>query len=569
MIKNEIILQGRNLDKLISEAETELNSSRDNIEIEIIEENKTLLGVNYKIKAFLITESKMEKIEKIIDDIHENWESTISDITTEEEITDKELFEHKSINDDLDNDIDIEKEVIDCSYEISVSQDGMEAYLTVIPPIGGKEMNMDDIYEQLSIKNIKNGILEQEIEAIVNNKEYNNKKLIAKGTPPINGKDATLQYHFDTSSERKVCISDDGKVDFRELSLIKNVKENQILVTMIPETKGVNGKNVYDEEVQAKDGKKINLPRGKNVSPTEDGLRLISSTNGEVKLIDNKVSVFSVYEVNSNVDNTTGNIRFIGKVIVRGNVLTGFTIEADEDVEIYGVVEGAQIYSKGNIVLHRGIQGMNRGELRCDGDLIAKFIENSTVHAKGNIQTEAIMHSNIYCGKKLTVKGKKGLLVGGEVRVSEEITAKIIGSPMATVTDIEVGTNPEMRNKYDSHKKEIANAIDNLHKLTQAVDLLTKIGRSTELTEEKKVLLSKSIMMKLQMQNKIEKLKSEISYLESYIEEISNGKIKVEGVVFPGTKVTIGSNSLYIKDQIQYVTFYRYGGEIKIGSFER
>ena len=62
MIKNEIILQGRNLDKLISEAETELNSSRDNIEIEIIEENKTLLGVNYKIKASLKTESKMKKI---------------------------------------------------------------------------------------------------------------------------------------------------------------------------------------------------------------------------------------------------------------------------------------------------------------------------------------------------------------------------------------------------------------------------------------------------------------------------------------------------------------------------
>lgn len=569
MIKKEIILQGRNLDKLISEAETELSSSRDSIEIEIIEENKTLLGVNYKIKAFLKTESKMKKIEKIIDDIQDNWESKISDIITEEESTDKELFEYKSINHDLDNDIDAQKEVIDCGYEISISQDGMGAYLTVIPPIGGKEINLDDIYEQLSIKNIKYGILEKEIEAIVNNKGYNNEKLIAKGTPPINGKDASLQYHFDTSNESKVCISDDGKVDFRELSLIKNVKENQILVTMIPETKGVNGKNVYDEEVQAKDGKKINLPRGKNVSLTEDGLSLISSINGEVKLIDNKVSVFSVYEVNSNVDNTTGNIRFIGKVIVRGNVLTGFTIEADEDVEIYGVVEGAQIYSKGNIVLHRGIQGMNRGELRCDGDLIAKFIENSTVHAKGNIQTEAIMHSKIYCGKKLTVKGKKGLLVGGEVRVSEEITAKVIGSPMATVTDIEVGTNPEMRNKYDNHKKELTNATDNFHKLTQAVDLLTKIGRSTELTEEKKALLSKSIMMKLQMQNKIEKLKSEISYLESYIEEISNGKIKVEGVVFPGTKVTIGSNSLYIKDQIQYVTFYRYGGEIKIGSFER
>lgn len=570
MVKNEIILQGRNLDKLIFEAEAKLNSNRDNMEIEIIEENKTLLGVNYKIKATLKEKSRLEKLEKIIGSIQDDWESSVSsDYSGEGKTADIKSYEHDVLNNHLENDEDIEKELIDCIYEISVTQDSMEAHLTVIPPKGGRGVNLDDIFEQLKIKNIKFGVLEEEIESIANNKIYNNSILIAKGKPPINGEDAILKYHFDTSNERKVCISDDGKVDFRELSLIKNVNENQILVTMIPSTKGVNGQNVYGEDVQAKDGKKVNLPRGKNVAITEDGLSLISTIKGEVKLVDNKVSVFPVYEVNSNVDNTTGNIRFVGKVIVKGNVLTGFVIEADEDVEIYGVVEGAQIYSKGNIILHRGIQGMNRGELRCDGDLIAKFIENSRVHAKGNIQTEAIMHSMIYCGKKLEVKGKKGLLVGGEIRASEEIKAKVIGSPMATVTDIEVGTNPEMRSKYESLKMEMRNSTENLLKLTQAVDLLTKIGRSTELTEEKKALLNKSIVMKLQMQNKIEQLKSEISYLESYIEEISNGKIKVEGLVYPGTKVTIGSNSMYIKDQIQYVTFYRYGGEIKIGSFER
>lgn len=570
MVKNEIILQGRNLDKLIFEAEAKLNSNRDNMEIEIIEENKTLLGVNYKIKATLKEKSRLEKLEEIIGSIQDDWESSVSsDYSGEGKTADIKSYEHDVLNNHLENDEDIEKELIDCIYEISVTQDSMEAHLTVIPPKGGRGVNLDDIFEQLKIKNIKFGVLEEEIESIANNKIYNNSILIAKGKPPINGEDAILKYHFDTSNERKVCISDDGKVDFRELSLIKNVNENQILVTMIPSTKGVNGQNVYGEDVQAKDGKKVNLPRGKNVAITEDGLSLISTIKGEVKLVDNKVSVFPLYEVNSNVDNTTGNIRFVGKVIVKGNVLTGFVIEADEDVEIYGVVEGAQIYSKGNIILHRGIQGMNRGELRCDGDLIAKFIENSRVHAKGNIQTEAIMHSMIYCGKKLEVKGKKGLLVGGEIRASEEIKAKVIGSPMATVTDIEVGTNPEMRSKYESLKMEMKNSTENLLKLTQAVDLLTKIGRSTELTEEKKALLNKSIVMKLQMQNKIEQLKSEISYLESYIEEISNGKIKVEGLVYPGTKVTIGSNSMYIKDQIQYVTFYRYGGEIKIGSFER
>lgn len=553
MERNAIILQGKNLDKLISEAEVKLNVSKDNIEVEIIEENKAIFGVNYKIKASLKKDIKFEKLGKIIDDIENDLESSRDDV----------------LSICLNNETDVKEEIVDCSYEISVSQDAMEAYLTVIPPKGGKEVNKEDIFEQLQLKNIKYGVLEKEINLIVNQKLYNSRILIAKGDYPTNGKDAVLQYHFDTSNERKVCISDDGKVDFRELSLIKNVSDNQILVTMIPATKGVNGQNIYGEDVQAKDGKKINLPKGKNVEVTEDGLSLISTIKGEVKFIDNKVSVFPVYEVNSNVDNSTGNIRFVGKVVVKGNVLTGFIIEADEDIEIHGVVEGAQIYSKGSIILHRGMQGMSKGELRCDGDLIAKYIENSKVYAKGNIQTEAIMHSTVYCGKKLEVRGRKGLIVGGEVKASEEIKAKIIGSPMATVTDIEVGINPEIRTKYENLKIETAKLTDNLLKLTQAVDLLTKLSRKSELPEDKKALLNKSIMMKLQTRNKLEQFKSEMISLENYMEEISNGKIKVEGLVYPGTKVTIGSNSMYIKDQIQFVTFYRYGGEIKIGSFER
>lgn len=567
--ENTVILQGKSLDKLITEAEKKLNSTKEGINIDILEENKTIFGLNYKIKATLKEQADLErlnKLEKVIDNIEASCESSILVNDCEEiDIEDEKRMDENE--DELDgND---QEEVIDCSYEITVTKDRMEAYLTVIPPQGGKEVDLNEVLQQLELYNINNGIINETIESIAINKIYNEKILIAKGTPPINGKDAVLDYHFDISNERKVSILEDGKVDFRELSLIKNVSENQILVTMTPPTEGISGYNVYNEEVQAKDGKKINLPKGKNVEVTEDGLSLVSLIKGEVKLIDNKVNVFPIYEVPANVDNSTGNIRFFGKVIVKGNVITGFTIDADEDVEVYGVVEGARIISKGNIILHRGMQGINKGELKCEGDLIAKFIENSKVYAKGNIEAEAIMHSIIYCGKKLELKGRKGLLVGGEIRVSEEIKAKVIGSPMATITQLEVGTNPEIRARYESLKIERANTTENLQKLIQAVDLLTKLSRKTELPEDKRVLLNRSIIMKLQIKNKLDQIKNEMSQLETYIEEISNGKIKVQELAYPGTKVTIGSNSLYIKDQVQFATFYRYGGEIKIGSYER
>ncbi|MCK9216535.1 MAG: FapA family protein [Firmicutes bacterium] len=576
MDKDSIVLQGNNLEKLIVDAAEKLGSVKDNLDIEILEENKKFFGTNYKIKVGLKEEhlnlEKINRLEKTLDNIETSLNSSSTANDYNENIAENKevIIEDKGLEEKASNDIDEkEAEIIDCSYEISVSPDKMEAYIIVFPPQGGKEVELNDIYEQLELNNIKYGLINDTINSIVNNKVYSQKKMIAIGTPPINGKDAVLDYHFDISVEKKVSISEDGKVDFRELSLIKNINEDQLLVTMIPPTEGVVGYNVHNEEVKAKDGKKLNLPKGKNVKATEDGLGLVSTSKGEVKLIDNKVHVLPIYEVPANVDNSTGNIRFYGKVIVRGNVITGFSIDADEDIEVYGVVEGAYIKAGGNIILHRGMQGMNKGELQCGGDLIAKFIENSKVYAKGNIEAEAIMHSIVYCGKRMEVKGRKGLLVGGDIKACEEIKAKVIGSPMATSTNLEVGTNPEIRTKYDSLKNEQEITKENYQRLSQAVDLLTKYSKKAELPDDKRVLLNKSIVMKLQTKERIKNLRTEIKDLESYIEDISNGKIKVEQLVYPGTKITIGSNSLYIKDQVQYATFYRYGGEVKIGSYEK
>ena len=49
---------------------------------------------------------------------------------------------------------------------------------------------------------------------------------------------------------------------------------------------------------------------------------LFTLTGGET------INVFPIYEVNGDVDYHTGNIDFVGTVVIRGNVLTGFRIRA-------------------------------------------------------------------------------------------------------------------------------------------------------------------------------------------------------------------------------------------------
>ena len=54
------------------------------------------------------------------------------------------------------------------------------------------------------------------------------------------------------------------------------------------------------------------------------------------------------------------------------------------------------------------------------------------------IVSDAIMHSNISAGQAIQVTMNKGLLVGGLSRAGALIEANIIGSHLATSTELEV-----------------------------------------------------------------------------------------------------------------------------------
>jgi uncharacterized protein len=595
-----IILNGKDYDKLIAEGMKRLNVKKEELHIEVLESKKNLFSSYFKIKFSLGEQKTLEIIENSIDNIlsesqktkdkHIDFEFredgvyikidqgvTMVDIVTKIDLRRIQGIDLAKIKQSVEvgshgNWIKIadpqEQRMIDSECLVKLSNDNMKAFITLTKPIGGAEITEEAIYEALRVNGVVLNINDSEIKNATALRAYDKEILAAKGIEPQAGQDAVLSYYFDISNERTINIDKDGKIDYHELSLIKNVKVGQKLVTLTPHTQGIPGKNVKGSEVAGKDGRKLVLPRGKNVDVSENGLELIASVDGEVKVIDGKVNVFSVYEVKHNVDNSTGNIRFNGKVIVTGNVMTGFIIEAEGDVEVYGVVEGALIKSSGSIILHRGIQGMNKGELYCEGNLIAKFIENCKIEVKGNIQSDAIMHSQIVCGKKLEANGRKGLLVGGTFKVGEEIKAKVIGSPMATVTELEVGVNPDMRKKYEEIKTEMKQTADNLDKTTKAVDLLTKMSKTIELPLDKKLLLTKSVRLKLQLQQNLEKILVEQNEMEVYFEELSRGKIKVYDVIYPGCRIIIGNSTMYIKDTVKFVSYYRTNAEIKMGSYD-
>jgi len=462
-----------------------------------------------------------------------------------------------------------EEERIDATVKVTVSPDKMKAYVTFTPPDNGRMLTLEEVLDELSKNGVIYGINRTNLETLVKYPVYNEMICIAEGTPPVNGENGKVEFHFDIKRDHRPTILEDGRVDFRELNLIQNIEKGGVLCSLIPPTPGKPGKTVAGTDIPALDGKPAVLPRGRNVVVSEDGTQLVAGIDGQISYIDGKVSVFATHEVKADVDNSTGNINFIGNVVVMGNVLSGFTIEAGGNVEVMGVVEGATIRAGGDIILRRGMQGMGKGILISGGDIIARYIENSNVEARNDIKAEAIMHSNVKCGNKLELSGRKGLLVGGSCKVGKEIIAKVIGSHLATVTEIEVGVDPTVRERYKAVRDEIVQMETDLRKAEQAIAILRKMELSGTITPEKKEMLAKSMRTRVYYSSRLMELKEELGQLEAKLQQEAYGKVRCYNIIYPGTRVAIGSCMMYVKENLHYCTLYRDGADIRVGPIDK
>lgn len=458
----------------------------------------------------------------------------------------------------------------DLKIIVTISPDELMAYITLYLFEGSASASKEDILRALENQKITFGIKEDVINYFSVNPIYNQAICVAEGVAAKNGKNGSVIYHFDTSIDKTPTLLEDGRINYRELNLIQSVKEGQILCTLVPPVMGSQGMTVKGKVIPSVNGRPAVLPRGKNVAMTEDGQSIYATTAGEVEFLDqSKVSVYTNHEIAADVDNSTGNVSFVGSIIIKGNVLSGFSVEAGGNIEVYGVVEGATIKAGGNIILRRGMQGMGKGSLIAGGDIVARYIEYSNVEAKNNIQSEAIMHSNIKCGNKLELTGRKGLLVGGNSKVGNIIVAKVIGSHMATATDLEVGVDPSIRERYRNAKDSLLSMESDIKKSDQAITILKKLQSMGALTPEKEEIMTKSIRTKTYLSSKLDEVKEEIAIMDEKLQQEGNGKIRSYTFIYSGVKVSIGTCMMYVKEPLQYCTLYKEGADIRVGAIDR
>lgn len=463
---------------------------------------------------------------------------------------------------------DIEKTVmtsvpVDATVRVYVASDLLQAKIEIDPPeSGGNDVTANMIDSALKAAKVTYGLDTELLDRLKQTPIYMQELVIARGVAPVNGTDGHIKYNFQILHEPHPKVRENGTVDYHDLGIIENVRKGTVLCDITLPTDGTEGIGVTGRKLAQKKGVPVSYPLGRNTKLSDDGTQLIATSDGHVNLVNSTVNVEDTFTVNEDVDNSTGDIVFLGNVKIFGSVLENFKVDAKGNVDIYGPVAGGMVKAGGNINAHGGIVGKNTSIIECKGNLTTTFIENCTINVGGSLTAETIMNCNVKCGHTLELVGIRAKLIGGHCLVGQDVIANTIGSPAYLPTELVLGADPSIMTQNAVLTREIDELTKQTNKLNQIIALLTRFEAAGQLTPDKADILESS-KLSLDVNNtKIKIKQKELELIQQKIENAGAGKVVCKGIMYRGVKLSIGFAKLDIEESYNYSTFTCQEGKI-------
>lgn len=442
---------------------------------------------------------------------------------------------------------------------VRIADDRMVAFLVVEGPgPGGEPVTVEAALHKLLEAGVTFGIDQAAVEqAVASQGPEASTTVVARGTPAQNGVDGKLEFHpILTRTTGRPRVHEDGRVDLYDLGLVRSVEAGTILCTRTPPTPGVPGRNVLNHEIAPKPGREPVLRLGAGVAWTEDKLQVVAQTAGHAALVRDTLSVNAVYTVDEDVGPSTGNISFIGSVVVRGNILPGFRVEAQGGVEVQGGIDAGLVVAGGDVTVRYGIQGGNRGLVQAAGNVRARFIENCHVVAGGSVWVaDGILHSRVEAGGRVEVLGRRGAIVGGKLAARECVMARFLGAEVGTPTEVAVGTSPTLRRELEQVRHQLGEVERQLHRTIQGLQMLKEQERRGALGPEKIPVVQKLAQAQFQLVAQRDELTARRNQLEAELEAGQGAWVAVQGTCYPGVRILIGSALYVVTDSLSRTKF--------------
>lgn len=457
---------------------------------------------------------------------------------------------------------------------VVIAQNILSAAL-VCYPLEDDHHTMESVKKELELKNVTYNIDYELIEKLIQKVNLMREpilgEIIATGHSAVHGKNGYIDLSFSNSLDVSLNEEVDGKVDFKNIYKIDCVREGEFLGEVIAPTLAVPGKGVTGFVLKGKNGKPKPILPGKGARFDKTTQKFYSAIEGQPFLRGNKIIVSPLYVVPNGVDYSTGNISFVGSVHVCGDVGSGFTVEAEGDILVEGIVEGAILKAGGSVKVQRGFAGAEKGEIYAEGDVRCKYISNGTVEAEGNILVEdSIINSTVTSHAKVKVFNKKGNILGGLVRAQDSVRVLNLGSEFGVGTKIIVGSHFILREQLgEINKAQKFNSLK-MDKISKGIQSFTNLatGKSLDKSHMAKLKQLKAILKKLKLdEDNFEAKKDEL--LKEFNKKCMS-KIYVRNHAHPGVSVQIGNTVYALNDVFTNCSFFedRFKAVVKLGTYE-
>ncbi len=449
------------------------------------------------------------------------------------------------------------QEPLNC--EVLVSSDQMEAYLT-LKQVGSPPTKLE-MMQALQRHGVVFGVDDQRLTDLAQRPIYGAAQLVAKGQPAMDGSGEKIKYYFEVDLSNKVSEDEAGVVDWRAIKNFISFKAGQVLAEKISAVPGKEGRNVLGALLPAREGKTLTWKFGKGVEITPDNTKAIAQVDGHPAIIAERLTVANTVEVPAHVDYSIGNIDFIGNVKVRGDVMPGFVVKTQGNLEIAGNVEQASLEVGGNLDLRGIIFGQGNSKITVRGDAKIGAIDQAQVLVNGNLKVNNyIRHSTVMVGSTLEVIGPKGNIIGGDISAFQGINCPYVGNAMATLTKLTVGNNPFLAGEFEE-LQAMYNDIDN--KLVQA-----NAGLNAATLRNNQPLADKLQQVINQLEPQHRDLSEKLKQAQLRVGETKDARIRVKEKVFPGVIVSFRDKLQYkTMDEAQRLSFYEEGAEIRTGPY--
>ena len=459
----------------------------------------------------------------------------------------------------------------DAKCDIIISDDKLRARMTITPNFGGKELTIAAIQKAIQDKEITWGIVPvEQLEALLA-KGTCTDAIIAEGLRPVDGIDAQFKSMMPNSqSDRKPKIDENGMADYRELGDIPVVYKDAVVMQRTPPVEGKKGCDIFGEVILPKIGADTPFSKdmtGVYVNPDDEN-QLLSSVTGQPVAVPNGMTVSPILTLKK-VDFSTGNIRFDGAVVIKGDVTEGMNVYALEDVVIDGSVINASVKSMGSLNIKGGVTGnselfanadinikngaqgaqdqteeekaTNTGKIVARNSVIIGFAENFHIEAGADIViAKYAMNSQLIAGNKIYAGAKNGSkkssIMGGNSCALMQIKAVIVGSLSGIKTHLQVGLNPYIQKQVANMKNDL------IAKQSEQKDInkiLAFLDEHPEKSNDATMAKLHRTMSKLTLD--INASKEELQELMDSFSVIDNARVVVDRGVFIGTEVQIGN----------------------------